>query len=127
MEGAMFLMSCALLCVALILLFLAVLQSRNPKQTFLKRFQFMEVLLSLLLTAFFAFGFIGLFLNPISMIDLVWAAVMVGATVVFLKFLKVKDRLAAYAAEQKSGQVVVGDFQPTTPANKPEPSYRKAA
>ena len=87
----------------------------------------METFLSLLLTGLFTFGFIGLFLNPVSMIDLVGAAVMVGATVVFFKVLKVKDRLAAYAAEQKSGQVVIGDFQPPTPANKPGSSYRKAA
>lgn len=123
----MFLLSCATLCGAVILLFLTLLQYRNPKQTFLKRYQFVETFLSLLLTGLFTFGFIGLFLRPVSMIDLVGAAVMVGATVIFFKVLKVKDRLAAYAAEQKSGQVVIGDFQPTTPANKPGPSYRKAA
>lgn len=123
----MFIVSCFLLCGGLILLFLALLQYRNPKQTFLKKYQFMETFIGLLLTALFSFGLIGLFLNPISMLDLVWAAIIVGATVVFLKFLKLKDRLAAYAAEEKSGQVIVGDFQPTTPVNKPGPSYRKAA
>jgi hypothetical protein len=121
----MFLLSCAVLCGAVILLFLTLLQYRNPKQSFLKRHESMEVSLSLLLTGLFTFGFIGLFLNPVSLIDLVGAAVMVAATVIFFKVLKVKDRLAAYDVEQKRGQMVIGDFQPTAPANKP--SYRKAA
>ncbi|MCB2216251.1 hypothetical protein [Desulfofustis glycolicus] len=123
----MFLLSSAMLCGAVVLLFLTLLQYRNPNQTFLKRHEFMEVSLSLLLTGLFTFGFIGLFLHPVSMIDLVGAAVMMAATVVFFKVLKIKDRLAVYDVEQKRGQVVIGDFQPTTPANKPGPSYRKAA
>lgn len=123
----MFLLSCAVLCGAVVMLFLTLLQYRNPEKTFLKQHEFMEVFLSLLLTGLFTFGFIGLFLNPVSLIDLVGAVVMAAATVVFLKVLKVKDRLAAYDAEQKRGQMVIGDFQPTTPANKPDPSYRKAA
>jgi hypothetical protein len=123
----MFLLSCAVLCGAVVMLFLTLLQYRNPKQSFLKQHESMEVFLSLLLTGLFTFGFIGLFLNPVSLIDLVGAVVMAAATVVFLKVLKVKDRLAAYDAEQKRGQMVIGDFQPTTPVNKPDPSYRKAA
>ncbi len=123
----MFLLSCAVLCGAVILLFLTLLQYRNPKQSFLKRHESMEVSLSLLLTGLFTFGIIGLFLNPVSLIDLVGAAVMVAATIIFLKVLKVKDRLAAYDVEQKRGQMVIGEFKPTTPANKPGPSYRKAA
>jgi drug/metabolite transporter (DMT)-like permease len=127
MEGVMFLLSCAVLCGAVILLFLTLLHYRNPKQTFLKRHESMEVCLSLLLTGLFTFGFIGLFLNPVSMIDLIGAAVMVAATVFFFKVLKVKDRLAAFAADQESKRVITGDFQSTAPVNKPEPSYRKAA
>lgn len=123
----MFIVSCFLVCGGLILYFLALLQYRNPKQTFLKRHESTEVLLTLLLIGLFLFGSIGLFVNPVSMLDLVWAAITLGATVVILKSLKLKDRLAAYAAEEKSGLVIIGDFKPTTPTNKPGPSYRKAA
>ncbi len=123
----MFLLSFAVLCGAVILLFLSLLQYRNPKQTFLKRHPSIETFLSLLLTGLFAFGSVGLFVNPVSVIDLVGVAVMAAATVVFFKVMKVKDRLTAYAAEKNSGVVIIGDFKPTTPTNKPEPSFRKAA
>jgi hypothetical protein len=123
----MFIVSCFMVCGGLILYFLTLLQYRNPKKTFLKRHPSSEIYLTLLIITLFLFGSIGVFVDPISMPDLVWAAITVAATVVILKFMKLKDRLAAYAAEEKSGLVIVGDFTPTTPANKPLPTYRKAA
>lgn len=123
----MFFIGIVLLCSAAMLFSLVFLLARNPKQTILKRYPSLEVLASIMLVAFFCFGAFYALTNMPTTRDLLFAAIAVIATVAIFRFLRVSHRLAAYATEEKNAQIIVGDFSNTTPSDKPQSPYRKAA
>ncbi len=129
----MFLLGAVLFCFAVLLFVAALLVSRNPKPSLLKKYSAVADLVSLTVVTCLFSGLISMFLafqiQQPGAADFLWAAGVLLGTAAGCRFFNITRRLAAYDEEEKKnqGKVIEGDFIPTEPYNKPTTHFRKAA